>query len=97
MRFPSLASARRHLPASYAVAAPTTTGGRWGSFLASTAPAMRASLFAKATAATLLWTRVVENYGSFFLLASRWTTPLMAVTLCWARSRMRIGAVQAVP
>src|SRR5713226_613791 len=60
MRFPSLASARRHLQASQAVAAPANIGGRYGSFLASTAQAMRASLFAKATAATLLWARVVS-------------------------------------
>ncbi len=53
MRFPSLALARRHLQASYAGAAATKIGGRYASFLASTAQAMRASLFAKATAATL--------------------------------------------
>ena len=53
MRFPSLASARRHLQASQAVAAPANIGGRYGSFLASTAQAMRASLLANATAATL--------------------------------------------
>jgi len=40
MRFPSLASARRHPQASYAVAAPTTIGGRYGSFLASAAQAV---------------------------------------------------------
>jgi hypothetical protein len=34
MRFPSLASARRHLQASQAVAAPANIGGRYCSFLA---------------------------------------------------------------
>ena len=53
MRFPSLASARRHLQASQAVAALANIGGRYGSSLASTAQAMRASLLANATAATL--------------------------------------------
>src|SRR6266581_9537192 len=60
MRFPSLASARRHLQASHAVAAPANIGGRYFSFLASTAHAMRANLFAKATPATLRWVRDVS-------------------------------------
>src|SRR5438445_2583906 len=67
MRFPSLASARRHLQASQAVAAPDNIGGRYCSFLASTAQAMRASLLvafcselAKATPATLRWVRDVS-------------------------------------
>src|SRR5437870_6466143 len=60
MRFPSLASARRHLQASQAVAAPDNIGGRYCSFLASTAQAMRASLLAKAAPATLRWVRDVS-------------------------------------
>jgi len=66
MRFPSLASARRHLQASDAVAASANIGGRYGSFLASTAQAsafhhgLRASLLAKAHAATLRWVWVVS-------------------------------------
>jgi hypothetical protein len=60
MRFPILASASRHLQASYAVATSASIGGRYGSFLASTAQAMRASLLAKATAATLRWVRAVS-------------------------------------
>ena len=35
--------------------------------------------------------------AGLFRLANRWTTPLMAETLCWARSRMRIGVVPVVP
>ena len=46
-------SARRHLQASQAATALGSAGGWYGSFLASTAQAMRASLLASATAATL--------------------------------------------
>ena len=60
MRFPSLALVRRHLQASHAVAAPTNMGGAIGFILGEYGQAMRASLFAKATAATLPWVRVVS-------------------------------------
>src|SRR2546421_9177652 len=86
MRFPSLASARRHLEASFAVAVPTRIGGRYGSFLASTAQAIRASLFAKATAATLLWARLVS-------WASHVLRPEDCFALCcsWRQSCFRLG------
>ena len=54
MRFPSLASARRHLQAGQAATALASSGGRYGSPLASTAQAMRASLLARTTV-TILW------------------------------------------
>src|ERR1019366_1151617 len=56
-RFPSLASARRHLQASQAASRLIKAGGRYCSSFASTAQAIRASLLAKATATTLWWVR----------------------------------------
>ena len=41
--------------------------------------------------------RCVEIPARLLRLANRWTTPRMAVTLSWSLSRMRVGAVQAVP
>jgi hypothetical protein len=61
-----LASARRHLRASYAVAAPSTTGGRIGFILSEDGPGHPRQLTAKATAATLLWARVV-SWASYAL------------------------------
>ncbi len=52
IRFPSLASARRHMQASHAEPL-ATMGGRYASPVASTAHAMRANLLASATPATL--------------------------------------------
>ena len=60
MRFPSLASARRHLQASQAVAMLANSGGRYGSSLASTAQAILANLLARATAAALGWVRAAS-------------------------------------
>jgi hypothetical protein len=57
MRFPSLAEARRHLQASQAAPGLINTGGRYASFFASTAQAIRASLLASATTETLGWVR----------------------------------------
>src|ERR1039458_9517474 len=57
MRFPSLASARRHLQASQAASKLVKVGGWYCSSFASTAQAILASLLAKATATTLLWAR----------------------------------------
>src|SRR4029077_8135074 len=51
-----------------------------GSFLASTAQAIRASLLAKATAATLLWTRVVS-------WASHALRPEDCFAFCWRTAR----------
>ena len=57
-RFPSLALvARRHLQAGHAQTASAKSDGRYLSPLASTAQAIRASLFARATTATLRWRR----------------------------------------
>jgi hypothetical protein len=61
MRFPSLASAGRHPQASHAVAAAIYIAGRYGSFLASRAQAMRANQLAKATPAMTRWVRDVRR------------------------------------
>ena len=53
-RFPSLAPARRQLQAGASAGTVTSSGGRYGSPLNSTAHAMRASLLARATATTLV-------------------------------------------
>ncbi len=77
-RFPSLA--RRHLQASQAVAGPINTRGRYTSLFASTAQAMRASLLASATTATLGWVRADS-------CASHAFRPEVCLALCCRTAR----------
>jgi hypothetical protein len=74
-----------------AAAALANTGGRYGSFFASTAQAMRASLFANATAATLRWVRDVSCANHALRPEDCFVTCCMTVFLSGSASIMVIS------